>query len=165
MCAGEGRDVIGVLAEHRGRSEITGRLVELDARNAAIAREAAQAAKLDGVEVLEADAALTDSYDGAAPAEIVLACGIFGNITEEHIRRTINVLPSLCAPGATVLWTRGHFGEGRDVALEICGWFVEAGFEEVAYESSALLYRVGAHRLAVPPRPLERGVRMFEFFR
>ena len=165
LCAGEGRDVIGVLATHPRRDEISARLVELDPRNAAFARAAASATRLDRIEVVEADAALLDSYDGAGPADIVLACGIFGNITEEAIRRTVEYLPCLCADGATVLWTRGHFGEGRDVALEICGWFESGGFERVAYESSELLYRVGAHRLVGAPRALERGVRLFTFFR
>jgi hypothetical protein len=165
MCAGEGRDVIGVLAKHPRRDEISARLVELDSRNAAFARAAASAARLDRIEVVEADAALLDSYEGAAPAEIVLACGIFGNITEDDIRRTIEYLPCLCAEGATVLWTRGHFGEGRDVALEICSWFEAGGFERVSYESSELLYRVGAHRLVAAPRAIEAGVRMFTFFR
>jgi hypothetical protein len=140
----------------------------LDARNASVARAAAQHAGLDGVEVLEADAALTDSYAGAAPADIVLACGIFGNITEDDIRRTATHMPCLCAEGATVLWTRGHFKGQRDVALEIRQWFADAGFDEVAYESSEdadARFRVGVCRLAVQPRPLEPGVRMFRFFR
>jgi hypothetical protein len=169
MCAGEGRDVIPVLAAHPRRDEITARLVELDPRNAALAREAASAAGLGGVEVVEADAALLDSYAGAAPAEIVLACGIFGNITEDDIRRAIAYLLCLCAEDATVLWTRGHFRGERDVALEIRQWFLDGGFEDVAYESPQSVegpgFRVGVSRLVAPPRPLEAGVRMFTFFR
>jgi hypothetical protein len=170
MCAGEGRDVIGVLAGHPRRAEITARLVELDSRNAGFARAAARAAGLDGIEVIEADAALLESYAGAAPAEIVLACGIFGNITEEDIRKTIDYLPCLCAPAATVLWTRGHFRGERDVALEIRQWFNERGFVEDVYESpppqpEGAAFRVGVHRLTAAPRSLEPGVVMFRFFR
>jgi hypothetical protein len=166
MCAGQGRDVIGVLAGHPRRDEINARLVELDARNAAFARAAIEQAGLESVRVIERDAALTDTYEGAVPAEIVLACGIFGNISLDDIWRTIDCLPMLCAPGATVLWTRG--GTSRhDVAPDIRTWFNDRGFEEVAYESSPDedYFRVGAHRLVAPPRPLERGVRMFTFFR
>jgi putative methyltransferase len=169
ICAGEGRDVIGVLAKHARRGDVSARLVELEPRNAAFARAAAKAAGLSGVEVVEGDAALLDSYTGAVPAEIVLACGIFGNITEDDIRRTVEYLPCLCADGAMVLWTRGHFKGERDVALDIRRWFIEGGFEEVAYVSpeapEGAGYRVGANRLAAPPRPLEPGVRMFRFFR
>ncbi len=51
------------------------RLVELDERNVALARRAAQAAGLHGVEVLQADAGITDACAGAVPAQIVVACG------------------------------------------------------------------------------------------
>src|SRR5438128_10927081 len=52
MCAGEGRDIIPVLAEHQRRGEITARLVELDLRNAAVARTAIDAADLERVEIV-----------------------------------------------------------------------------------------------------------------
>ena len=165
MCAGEGRDVIPVLARHPRRAEVSALLVELDPHKAAAARAAATGAGLSSVDVVEADAALLDSYAGAAPAQIVLACGVFGNITEEDIRRTIRYLPCLCAARATVIWTRGHFGGGRDVAQDIRRWFDKAGFEELAYESSDSLFRVGAHRLVARPKPIEAGVPMFRFFR
>src|ERR1700749_2578476 len=106
LCAGQGRDVIGALAGHPRRGEVRARLVELDERNVAVARQAAQAAGLDGVEVLQGDAGITDACAGAVPAQIVVACGIFGNITGSDIQATVAALPSLCAPGALVLWTR-----------------------------------------------------------
>jgi hypothetical protein len=56
LCAGQGRDVIGVLTRHPRRHDVRARLVELDERNAALARQAAQAAGLGGVEVPRADA-------------------------------------------------------------------------------------------------------------
>jgi hypothetical protein len=106
LCAGQGRDVIGVLAGHQRGADVRARLVELDLRNVEYARRAAAAAGLDGVEVLAADAGLTDAYAGAVPAQIVVACGIFGNITDADIARTVFGLPGLCAPGAGVIWTR-----------------------------------------------------------
>jgi hypothetical protein len=66
----------------------------------------ARAAGLDGVEVLQADAGITDVCVGAVPAQLVVACGIFGNIVVSDIQATVAALPSLCAPGALVLWTR-----------------------------------------------------------
>lgn len=165
MCAGEGRDLIGVLAGHLRRDEVTARLVELDPRNAKVAEAAARAAGLPQVQVVVADAANTDSYAGAVPAAIVLACGVFGNITDEDVRRTVEYLPSFCVPDATVIWTRGRQRE-RDFALTIKGWFDEFGFEEVAYEAPADFgFRVGVHRLTAPPRKFETGVTLFRFFR
>jgi hypothetical protein len=166
MCAGQGRDVIGVLAEHARQGEVQALLVELDPQLAETARSAAASAGLSGVHVACADAAMTDSYAGAAPADIVLACGIFGNISQDDIRKTIVHLPMLCTPGATVLWTRGGTAE-HDLAPQIARWFEGSGFEQVAFDSSpdADHFRVGVHRLVAAPRPLERGVRMFTFFR
>lgn len=165
MCAGEGRDVIGVLCGHPRRGDVTARLVELDERSAAAARAAARAAGLDAVEVVQGDAALTDSYAGAVPAEIVLACGVFGNITRDDIVRTIERLPMLCVPRATVIWTRGARPE-RDVAQEIRRWFDERGFEEMAFVAPpGETFRVGVHRLVAQPLAFERGVRLFTFVR
>jgi hypothetical protein len=165
MCAGEARDVAGALAGHPRRGEVRGRLVELDARLAEIARAAVRDAGLNQVDVACADAALTDSYEGAVPADIVMACGVFGNTTDDDIRHTVEWLPALCAPGATVIWTRGLRAD-RDVALDIRTWFEEEGFEEVAYESPpGETFRVGVHRLVAPPRPFVAGVRLFRFIR
>lgn len=166
MCAGEGRDVIGVLATHDRAAAVSATLVELDPRLAERARDAAGAAGLAAVAVRCADAALTDSYAGAVPADIVLACGVFGNISEDDIRRTIDHLPQFCAPGATVIWTRGGRRQ-HDLAPQVCRRFEERGFARVAFDSSPDEdhYRVGVHRLAAEPRPLSRGQRMFTFVR
>src|SRR3984957_12000934 len=48
LCAGQGRDVIGALTGHPRRDHVRARLVELDERNVALARQAAQAAGLPG---------------------------------------------------------------------------------------------------------------------
>lgn len=52
LCAGQGRDVLPVLADSPRGGDVTGRLVELDPGNAAAARAAAPA----GVEVVQRDA-------------------------------------------------------------------------------------------------------------
>jgi predicted RNA methylase len=57
LCAGQGRDLLDVLAVHPRRHDVTARLVELDPRNAALAGRAAEAAGLDSVEVRVGDAA------------------------------------------------------------------------------------------------------------
>jgi hypothetical protein len=52
LCAGQGRDLIGALAAHPRRADVAARLVELDPRNAGLARAAAERAALPGVEVV-----------------------------------------------------------------------------------------------------------------
>jgi hypothetical protein len=59
-CAGQGRDLPEVLDGHSRRADVRARLVELDERNTGPASAAVEAAGLDGVEVLTADAALTE---------------------------------------------------------------------------------------------------------
>jgi hypothetical protein len=162
LCAGQGRDVIGVLAGHPRRDDVRARLVELDERNASVARQSARAAGLDGVEVLQADAGNTDACAGAVPAQIVVACGIFGNISEAGIRATVAALPGLCAPGALVVWTRNR--RAPDLVPAIQSWFSQAGFREVALDTSEDGFMaVGAHRLAGEPAALVPGRRLFTF--
>jgi len=162
LCAGQGRDVIGALTGHPRRDDVRARLVELDERNAAFARQAAQAAGLPGVEVLRADAGITDACVGAVPARIVVACGIFGNITGSDIQATVAALPSLCAPGALVLWTRHR--SPPDLTPAIRSWFGEEGFREEAFDTSPDGFMsVGAHRLTAEPAALTLGQRLFTF--
>ena len=135
---------------------------ELDERNVALARQAAQAAGLHAVEVLQADAGITDACAGAVPAQIVVACGIFGNITDSDIRATVAALPSLCAPGALVLWTRHR--SPPDLTPAIRSWFGKAGFREEAFDTSHDGFMsVAAHRLAAEPSALTLGQRLFTF--
>src|SRR6202167_2808491 len=162
LCAGQGRNVIGVLTGHPRRDDVRARLVELDERNVALARQAAQAAGLHGVEVLRADAGITDACVGAVPAQIVVACGIFGNITGSDIQATVAALPSLCAAGALVLWTRHR--RPPDLTPAIRSWFREAGFREEAFDISRDGFMsVGAHRLAGETAALALGQRLFTF--
>jgi hypothetical protein len=159
LCAGQGRDLLPVLAAHPARGRVRARLVELDERNVAIAR----AGVPEGVEVVCGDAALVDSYAGAVPADLVMVCGVFGNITDDDVRRTVALVPRLCAPGAMVIWTRGR--HEPDLVPAICGWFEGGGFERVAVEGEGTTYGVGVHRYTGPPVPLGTGERMFSFVR
>jgi len=160
ICAGQGHDLIGVLAEHPRREDVGARLVELDGSNVARARAAASAAGLDRLEIVAADASCTDAFDGAVPADLVLVCGVFGNVSTADVERTIAQLDRLCAPGAIVVWTRHR--NPPDLVPLIRERFAAAGFEELAFED-AHPTGVGSHRLRAQPRPFEAGVRLFEF--
>jgi Putative methyltransferase len=161
LCAGQGRDLIGVLAGHPRGHDVTARLVELDPDNAATARELAASAGLPRVEVVLADAAEPAAYAGLVPADLVLACGVFGNIPDEDVRRTIQCLPQLCAAGGTVIWTRGRWAP--DLIPQICAWFGAQGFEPLWVSDPALPFGAGAHRFTGTPAPLATGPRMFTF--
>lgn len=162
MCAGDGRDLLGVLRRHPQAHAVRARLVELDATLAGRARRAVDEARLSGVEVVEGDAGTTTAYSGAVPAELLLVCGVFGNISEAAIEQTVQALPMLCAPAATVIWTRHR--RPPDVTVGIRRWFDSAGFEELAYEPVPDSWAtVGLHRLTASPAPFQSGVRLFKF--
>jgi S-DNA-T family DNA segregation ATPase FtsK/SpoIIIE len=96
------------------------------------------------------------------PADLVLACGVFGNVTDADIVRTIDALPSLCARGATVIWTRHR--RPPDATVAIRAELAAAGFEEVEFAApDGFRFAVGVHRLVVAPPPFRRDVEMFDF--
>jgi hypothetical protein len=152
ICAGQGHDLLGVLPDHPRREDVTARLVELDPRNTAAARATAAAAGLHQVEVVTGDASLAAQYDDLAPAQLVLLCGIFGNITDADIKRTIDHSTRLCAAGGTVVWTR-HRKE-PDLVPQICRWFEERGFDRVWLSAPDAGFGAAAHRYGGRARPL-----------
>lgn len=163
MCAGEGRDILTVARRHRRGGDITGRLVELEPSNAAAAKAVIAASELRGIDVVVGDAGITDAYSGAVPADLVLACGVFGNISDNDIERTIRLLPTLSAEGAWVLWTRYPSG---DAFARIPDWLAESSFVvEALVVSERERFSVGAARLQGPPCPFLPGERLFEFIR
>ncbi len=164
MCAGQGHDVVTVARRHRRGSDLVGRLVEQDPHNAAAARAAIAGASLGGLEVVEGDAGSSDAYAGACQADLVLVCGVLGNISDGEIETTLKFLPRLCAAGARVVWTRDPRPAG--IIDKLQGWFVDAGFEPqdlVVPDSPP--FGVGTARLVGDPQPFETGVRLFEFKR
>jgi len=161
MCAGEGRDLIPVLASHPRGPDVTARLVELDPALAATARRSAARTGLPGVQVVTGDASLTDAYAGLVPADLVLACGVFGNISDSDIRRTVGCCAQLCTTGGTTVWTRAR--KPPDLVPRICDWFGEEGFELSWVSDPAAGFGVGVHRFTARPRPLVAGLRMFSF--
>jgi hypothetical protein len=162
MCAGQGRDLLEVLSGRVDLASVRARLVELDGVNAETARSTAAAHGLHGVEIVERDAGEVGAYAGAVPADLVLVCGVFGNITDDDIRRTIALLPQLCAAGARVIWTRHR--RPPDLTPSIRHWFEDADFEPTAFHApDDSFFTVGVHRFAGTPAPLEAGARLFTF--
>ncbi|HEY3501713.1 MAG TPA: class I SAM-dependent methyltransferase family protein [Actinocatenispora sp.] len=162
ICAGQGYDVLAGLAGSAAPQRISGRLVELDEANVAAARAGLAAAGLTGIEVVRGDAGTTDAYAGAVPADLVLACGVFGNVSDADIRRTVDTLPAFCTTGATVLWTRHR--RAPDRTGDIRSWFAAAGFAELDFVApDDALFSVGVARWPGPTPPLPPGRRLFTF--
>lgn len=167
MCAGDGRDVLPVLAN--GHPTVAATLVELDPELAERARADADRLGLAEVAVRNADAGLLASYRGCGPAHVMMACGVFGNVADGDVVRTIEALPHLLAPDALVVWTRGNRVTGPsssddDPSERVRAAFLEHGFCEVAFvRPEDATYRVGVARLTDPPRDPVDDLRMFTF--
>jgi hypothetical protein len=142
LCAGDGRDVVAVLGSDRGRRRVHALLVEWDPVLAGRAREAARAVPHPAtVEVRCADAGALDSFRDFVPVDVLMLCGIFGNIEHAAVRELVQLVPRLVVPGGYVIWTRG--GSEPDRRPEIRRWFRAAGMPEVAFDGSPEHFGVG----------------------
>jgi hypothetical protein len=160
MSAGQGHDLIGVLAEHPRHADVTARLVEFDKHNTLLARRAATEARLGEVEVVAVDASMTNAYEGAVPADLVLLCGcVRQHIGEGHRQHRQPSSAALCAAGHRGLDPPSSSARPDPYIRET---FERAGFGELAFEDSPP-FGVGANRLLAPPLPFTSGVRLFEF--
>jgi hypothetical protein len=160
LCAGRGDDLIEVLRDYPHADLVRARLVELDPRNVAAMSASARAAGLE-LDIVQGDAAEPSFYEGLVPADVVLLCGVLGNISEHDVRSTIASLPQLCRTGGTVIWTRSR--RPPDLTPRVRRWLNESGFSELAFVAPAdALFSVGAARFDARPQTL--GARRFFTF-
>lgn len=166
VCSGDARDILGVLAGRDDADRVTATLIELDETISDRAATTAAELGLSKVRVRRADAGISDSYADLEPADLVLLVGIFGNIGDDDIHRTIGWARQLCVPGGTVVWSRGR--ERRDLNPQIRTWFTEAGFREIDYAELDFDRQpaLGAARMQGETMvPLAPGRRIFTFTR
>jgi hypothetical protein len=162
LCAGQGRDLLEVLAGRTDAARIRSHLVEYDQRNVAVARATVRAAGIPNVTVLQADAGDLATYPAMAPGDLLLLAGVLGNISDLDVRATIGALPQLCAAGATVVWTRTR--RAPDLTPAIRRWFAATGFVERAFHApDDVLFTVGVHEFLGRPQPLNPSGRLFRF--
>ncbi|MBU2607652.1 MAG: methyltransferase domain-containing protein [Alphaproteobacteria bacterium] len=161
ICAGQGRDLLGVLPGHPRVEDVKALLVDLDERNTVSIHNSASDLGLSQVEVLTGDASLTDNYAAMAPADIVLMCGVFGNITEEDIERCVSTCTQLCKRGGRVIWTRHR--RLPDRVPQICKWFEGHGFDEELSANNNPDFGIVTHRFSAETQPLIQSASMFSF--
>jgi len=148
LCSGDGRDLAGALADHPRAADATGLLVEADADLAAGA-EANLSGVAPGLAVRCADAGDPASYTDHVPADVLLLCGIFGNVAPADIAATVDAVPALVRPGAAVLWTRHR--RSPDITPWIRQRFHDAGCPAEAWVSPGPGgFAVGLQRVAFP---------------
>jgi hypothetical protein len=163
-CAGDGRDLLEVLAARDDSARVTARLVELEEANVVRAAQTVERLQLSGVHVWQADAGMSDAYLGAVPADLVLLCGVLGNISDADVQHVISRLPQLCSRGALVVWTRHR--RHPDLTTQIRSWLSDAGFDEVGFVApNDVVWSVGAHVFRGTPTAMVNGRRWFRFVR
>lgn len=165
MCAGDGADVLGVLAAP-GIARVQALLVELDPDLTERARREVDRLGITGVQVRTADAGCTSNYAELAPAHITLACGVFGNIDEAGVRRTVEALPGLLRPAGRVIWTRAKGADlAADASQRIRQLFAECGFTELDFTvPEDAQFRVGLYRMDREPTGIaELPAQLFRF--
>ena len=146
VCAGDGRDLIDVLGQRRDAARVSALLVEADEQ--LVARATAMAA----------------AYVSVGSADLVLLSGVFGNISDDDVRRTIDALPQLMAAGGTLVWTRHR--KAPDLTPLIRQWLEEAGFSELSFTTPQdVFFSVGVHRFGCAPVPKDPGAHLFAFIR
>ena len=139
-------------------------LVELDESNCAYAHDQIARDGLTSVDVRCTDASMAANYADAVPADVLLLCGIFGNVNDADVERTVRNCARLCAPGATVLWTRHR--KPPDLTVDIRRWFDEAGFRQLSFDTrgpDGLAAAVGTNQLQSDPLPFDDQLTFFTF--
>ena len=161
-CAGDGRDLLGVLEGRTDRHRVSATLIDADAANAKRASDHIDRLNLDGIEVRCADAGESDAYIGTVPADLVMLCGIFGNLSDEDVARTIAAAPQLCSQNAAVIWTRSRSDPDPIPSIREC--FRMQDFTEEHFDApDHSPHTVGVHRFEGTPSPLIPGRRLFTF--
>src|SRR6185436_6942999 len=115
------------VAGHPRRANVEAVLVEADAQLADGARSSiADAGLTDQIRVVVGDAGHTSTFAplDAVPADVLLLCGIFGNVSDDDVEHTVRATPTMCAEGATVIWTRHP--TPPDLTVHIRAWFAQS---------------------------------------
>jgi hypothetical protein len=165
VCAGDGRDLLGTLKDHPRAKDVSARLVEINSNLVERGRETIESLGLaKQIEFINGDATLSTNYVGAVPADIVIVCGVFGNLADEgELNRLLDNLSFLSKPGAFVIWTRGH-SNGIPYSDNVRKILRASGFEEVNFKLTATKdMGVGLHQYLGENLPQPKEQQLFVF--
>ncbi|MFK0730802.1 MAG: class I SAM-dependent methyltransferase family protein [Gloeotrichia echinulata GP01] len=165
VCAGDGRDLLGTLKNHPRAKDVSARLVEINSDLVKSGRATIESLGLTKqIEFINDDATIATNYLGAIPADIVIVCGVFGNLADEaELNRLLDNLSFLSKPGAFVIWTRGHSNDipHSDNVRKILR---ASRFEEVSFKLTATGdMGVGLHRYLGENLPQPKEQQLFVF--
>ncbi|MFM2069797.1 MAG: hypothetical protein RLZZ623_60 [Actinomycetota bacterium] len=133
LCTGEARDLSGAAIDHPRAGDLTGAAVELSGGLASIAASNLSAAGT-AIEVRCADAGRSIHWADVLPVDLLVIAGIFGNLTDHHVQRTIAAVPAMVTSGGSVIWTRHR--KDPDLTPQIREWFDAAGCVPTSFVSA-----------------------------
>jgi hypothetical protein len=161
LCAGDSRDIVGAAADHPRAQDISGALIEFDERLASAAQDHVATAEL-ALDVRCDDASDPEAFADVLPVDLLLLVGIFGNISDDDVASTIEAVPAMCKPQATVIWTRHR--RDPDLTPRIRQWFDGSGCSPVDFRSPKTGgFAVGSERLAKAHSHATLPSRLFTF--
>jgi hypothetical protein len=164
MCAGDGRDVIGVLGSHPRQKDVSAWLVESNRQTVADgARQTLSAGLENTVKFLNEDGTVYATYKKIVPADVVLLCGVWGHVPTNERAQLVRAMACLCKPGSAVIWTRGV---SKDMTRlhEIESLFDSSSWEQVRLSiTSDKKWAVATHRFRGPPLELPESGQIFHF--
>jgi hypothetical protein len=166
ICAGDARDLIGVLATHPRRLDVKAYLIENNTELAVQGKKVIEEAGFEKeLHYIIGDATISSTYLGLVPVDVVLMAGVFGNLRSEEVGRLVQNLCVLCKPEGVVIWTRHrrlHDGLNQIKLIRRC--FDESDFEEVHIENTPDdAFTIGSHRYKGTVQVLYSGIKLFEF--
>jgi hypothetical protein len=164
ICAGDGRDVIGVVESHRRRNEITAWLVELNRHSVSVGvRRATSAGLEERVRYLNADATIYETYRNVWPSDIVLVCGVWGHVPVCDRMPLVRAIAGLCKSGSSVIWTRG-VSRGHAHLQAIQSLFADSDWNEVRLSITPdRKWAAATYRYVGAPLDRPQGGRIFQF--
>lgn len=160
VCSGQSRDLLPILISHPRGHDVRATMLELDPLNASFLDGALGSTDLTTVDVVVTDAGHSSAYAGLPPADLVLLAGVFANVDLADAERTVDLLRSLCAPGAGVVWS--SYGAGLGDADAVLKRLEGDGFDRIALHR-APGFVVAAHRSTGTPTPPPADERVFTF--
>lgn len=164
ICSGDGRDLLDVLAHYPHKDRTQSYLVELDEKLAKESRERASDKGLRNVIVFNGDASFLNVYKNIPPADLLLLCGVFGNISDTDIRTTIELLPQLSKKGTKIIWTR-HLRQPHAVRI-IQNLFIASNFSEIDFKiTDDRSYAIATYEFVGSPKPLNEDAQLFTFIK
>ncbi len=112
--------------------------------------------------MIEGDAGTTSALADIVPCDMLLLCGMFGNITMHDVEATIDATPTLLAPGANVIWTRRSVPV--DLTPRIRDRFAAQGFTELDFiNPDDDKFTVGIQRFVGTPETFVADHHLFDF--